>query len=60
MIFCDTNDKEPRERLLRESDLTLSRAISAGHAAEEIRKHAREILESQFTADLRKINELHK
>ena len=60
MIFCDTNDKEPRERLLRESDLTLPRAIGAGHAAEEIRKHAREILESQFTADLRKINELHK
>ena len=60
MIFCDTNDKEPRERLLRESDLTLPRAISAGHAAEEIRKYAREILESQFTADLRKINELHK
>ena len=60
MIVCDTNDKEPRERLLRESDLTLPRAISAGHAAEEIRKHAREILESQFTADLHKINELRK
>ena len=60
MIVCGTNDNAFRERLLRESDLTLSRAISAGHAAEETRKHAREILQSQSGADLLKINKLHK
>ena len=44
MIVCGTNDNSLRERLLRESELTLPKAISAGHAAEETRKHAREIL----------------
>ena len=47
MIICGTNDNAFRERLLRESDLTLSRAISAGHAAEVAQKHAREILQFQ-------------
>ena len=60
MIVCSTNDNAFRERLLRESDLTLSRGISAGHAAEETRKHAREILQLQSSADLHKINKLHK
>ena len=41
---CGTNDNSLRERLFRESELTLPKAISAGHAAEETRKHAREIL----------------
>ena len=44
-----------RERLLHESELTLSKAISAGHAAEEICKHARGILKSNETIDLHKI-----
>ena len=52
MIVCGTRDNSLRERLLRECDLTLSKAISAGHAAEETRKHAREILRSQPTADI--------
>ena len=43
MIVCGTNDNSLRERLLLESQLTLPKAISAGHAAEETRKHAREI-----------------
>ena len=43
MIVSGTNDNAFHERLLRESDLTLSRAISAGHAAEKTQKHAREI-----------------
>ena len=47
MIVCGTNDTAFRETLLRESDLTLSRAISAGHTAEETQKHAHEILQSQ-------------
>ena len=60
MIVCGTNDNAFREKLLRESDLTLSRAISAGHAIEESREHDREILQVQSTADLRKINNLCK
>ena len=35
--------------------LTLSKAISAGHAVEETRKHAGEILRSQPTADIDQI-----
>ena len=34
---------------------TISRAISAGHAAAETRKHACEILQTQSAADLQKI-----
>ena len=53
MIVCGTNDSDVfRERLLRESDLTLLGAISAEHAAEETRKHACKIRQSQSTADL--------
>ena len=48
------------ERLLRESDLTLSRDISTGHAAEETQKHNCEILQSQSTVNLHKINKLCK
>ena len=44
-----------RERFLRECDLTLSKAVSAGHDAEETRKHARKILRSQLIADIDKI-----
>ena len=60
MIVCDANDNAFRERLLRESDLTFSRAISAGHVAEETRKHTREILQFQSGTDLLKINKLRK
>ena len=60
MIVCGTKDNSLRERLLRETDLTLSRAISAGHAAEETRKHAREIQSSNPTADLHRIHKHEK
>ena len=56
MIVCGTNDNSLRERLLRESELTLPKAMSAGHAAEETRKHAREILQSNETIDLHSIS----
>ena len=56
MIVCETNGNSLRERLLRESELTLPKAISAGHAAEEICKHVREILKSNETIDLHKIS----
>ena len=54
-----TCDNSLRERLLRECDLTLPKAIAAGHAAEETRKHAREILKSNEPAALHKISK-HK
>ena len=60
MIVCGSNDNVFCERLLRESDLTFLRAIIAGHAAKETRKHACETLQSQSAADLHKINKLHK
>ena len=49
-----------REHLLPESDLTLPKAISAGHAAEETRKHAQEIPKSNETIDLHKISKHSK
>ena len=54
MIVCGTKDNSLRERLLRECDLTLSKAISAGHAAEETGKIL-EILRSQPSADIDKL-----
>ena len=55
MIVCGTKDNSLRERLLRECNLTFSKAISAGHAAEETRNHDREILRSQPTANIYKM-----
>ena len=55
MIACGINDNSLRERLFRECDLTLSKAISADHAAEKTPKHAHEILRSQPIADIDKI-----
>ena len=60
MILCGTNDNDFCETLLRESDLILSRAISAGHAAEETRKHDRQILQSHSFTSLYKINKFRK
>ena len=60
MIVCGTKSNAFHERLLRESNLTFLRTISAGHAAEETRTHAREILQSQSAANLHKINKLRK
>ena len=57
MIVCGTKDNSLRERLLRECNLTLIKEASAGHAAGETRKHAREILRSQPTAGIDKIFE---
>ena len=58
MIVYGTKDNSLRERLLRIlfafCNLILSKAISAGHA-EKRRKHAREILRSQLTANINKI-----
>ena len=55
MIVCGTKDNSLHEKLLRECNLTLSKAINAGLAAEETRKHACKILRSQPTANIDKI-----
>ena len=55
MIVCGTKDILLRERLLWECDLTLSKAISACHAAEETCKHAHKIQRSQPSANTYKI-----
>ena len=54
MIVFGTKNNFLRERLHREFDLTLSKAISVCHAAEETHKHAREIVRSQLTSDIDK------
>ena len=41
MITIGTNDKSLQERLLRDSDTTLEKAIKLGQAAEVTRKHAK-------------------
>ena len=42
-LVCGTNDSKLRERYLRESELTLEKAVQLGQAAEETRKHAAEL-----------------
>ena len=51
-----THDNSLRDCLSRESELTLPKAIYAGHSAEVYRKHALEILTSNETIDLHKIS----
>ena len=47
MIVCGTRNNSLCERLLWECNLSQSKAVSAGHAAEETCKHVIEILRSQ-------------
>ena len=60
MIVCGTNDNSLRQRLLCEYELTLPKAISAGHAAKETCKHAHKIFKSNETIDLHKISKHSK
>ena len=48
MIVCGTRNNSLRERLLWECNLTLSKAISAGYAAEKTRKHTRDSLRERL------------
>ena len=48
MIVCGTRNNSLRERLLLECNLTLSKAISAGYAAEKTRKHAGDSLHERL------------
>ena len=56
MIVCGVVDNTLRERLLRDGDLTLEKAIAAGHAEEETKRHAQELKEHQESADAHKVN----
>ena len=49
MIVCGTADPTLRERLLRNADLTLAKAIEAGHASEETKRHAKELEKHQVS-----------
>ena len=49
MIVCGTADPSLRERLLRNADLTLAKAIEAGHASEETKRHAKELEKHQVS-----------
>ena len=60
LFFCGANDNTFHEKFLRASDITLSRSISAGHAAEETGKNVYEILQFQSMSNLHKTNKLHK
>ena len=60
MIVCGTYDNSFRELLFCGSELALPKAISAGHAADETRKHAREILKLNETVDQPKISKHSK
>ena len=56
MIVSGTRDNSPRKRPPpRDPDLTPSKSISAGYAAEETRKHPFKILRPQPTSDIDKI-----
>ena len=57
MIVCGANGNAFYDRLPRESDLTLLRAISVGFAAEETRKRAPKILSfNQPATSIKQIN----
>ena len=54
MIVCGTTDPLLRERLLRNADLTLTKAIEAGHASEETKRHAKK-LEKQQVSEINRV-----
>ena len=43
IIICGINDNHLHERLLRETELTLQKAVQLGHAAEETKRHVKEL-----------------
>ena len=56
MIVCGVIDNSLRERLLRDADLTLDKAIASGHAAEETRLHAKELNSFQNNVEVNKVS----
>ena len=57
MIVCGARDNSLCEKLLQEFDLTLSKTINAGQAADETCKDSHKILRSQPTTNTGKILE---
>ncbi|CAB4026344.1 Hypothetical predicted protein, partial [Paramuricea clavata] len=55
MIVCGVADQSLRERLLRDADLTLAKAIDAGIAAEETKRHAKELEKHQQSSDIHQV-----
>lgn len=47
MIICGVTDNKLRERFLREADLDLDEAIKLGQAAEETKRHVKELKQEQ-------------
>jgi hypothetical protein len=43
IIICGINNNRLRERLLREPEITLQKTIQIGHAAEETKRHVKEL-----------------
>ncbi len=64
ITICGINDNRLRERLLREPDLTLQKAIQLGHAAEETKRHLKELQKEtdgkNFVDDVSKNTEKRK
>ncbi len=56
MIVCGVADPSLRERLLRDAELTLEKAVAVGHAAEETRRHAKELRSYQDNIDVHNVN----
>ena len=55
MVVCGNKDNSLCKRLLQECNLSMLKAISAGHAAGETHKHFHKILRSQLSPNINKI-----
>ena len=60
LIVCGVRDNSLRERLLRDSELTLTKAISAGQAAEETKVHSKEITEGLEATSSKHMDKIDK
>jgi hypothetical protein len=52
MIVCGAADQSLPERLVRDADLTLAKAIDAGIAAEETKRRAKELEKHEQSSDI--------
>ena len=56
MIVCEAANHSLRERLLRDADRTLAKAKNAGHAAVEIKRHAKELAKHQQSVEVHEVH----
>ena len=59
MISCGVVDNSLRERMLREPDINLKKAIELGQAAEETKMHAKQLTE-KFDSSVDKVTKARK